>query len=60
MNGSQINNYTSEEISTTETENSDGQKTIQVTIGKMINAHLSQGKADKVMSARYGINARGV
>ena len=56
----EINNYTSEEISTTETENSDGQKTIQVTIGKMINAHLSQGKADKVMSARYGINARGV
>ena len=56
----EINNYTSEEISTTETENSDGQKTIQVTIGKMINAHLSQGKADKVMSARYGVNARGV
>lgn len=56
----EINNYTSEEISTTETENSNGQKTIQVTIGKMINAHLSQGKADKVMSARYGVNARGV
>lgn len=56
----EINNYTSEEISTTETENSDGQKTIQVTIGKMINAHLSQGKADKVMSARYGVSARGV
>lgn len=56
----EINNYTSEEISTTETENSDGQKTIQVTIGKMINAHLSEGKADKVMSARYGVNARGV
>lgn len=56
----EINNYTSEEISTTETENSDGQKTLQVTIGKMINAHLSQGKADKVMTARYGINARGV
>lgn len=56
----EINNYTSEEISTTETENSDGQKTLQVTIGKMINAHLSQGKADKVMSARYGVNARGV
>ena len=56
----EINNYTSEEISTTETENSDGQKTIQVTIGKLINAHLSQGKADRVMSARYGVNARGV
>lgn len=56
----EINNYTSEEISTKETENSDGQKTLQVTIGKMINAHLSQGKADKVMTARYGVNARGV
>lgn len=56
----EINNYSSEEISTTETENSDGQKTIQVTIGKMINAHLSEGKADKVMSARYGVNVRGV
>lgn len=56
----EINNYTSEEISTTETENSEGQKTLQVTIGKMINAHLSQGKADKVMTARYGVNARGV
>ena len=56
----EINNYTSEEIYTTETENSEGQKTIQVTIGKMINAHLSEGKADKVMSARYGVNARGV
>lgn len=56
----EINNYTSEEISTTETENSDGQKTLQVTIGKMINAHLSQGRADKIMTARYGVNARGV
>lgn len=55
----EINNYSSEEISATESE-IDGQKTIQVTIGKMINSHISEGKADKAMSARYGLSARGV
>ena len=55
----EINNYSSEEISATESE-IDGQKTIQVTIGKMINNHISEGKADKAMSARYGLSARGV
>lgn len=54
-----INNYSSEEISATESE-IDGQKTIQVTIGKIINSHISEGKADKAMSARYGLSARGV
>ena len=55
----EINNYSSEEISATESE-IDGQKTIQVTIGKLINSHISEGKADKAMSARYGLSARGV
>lgn len=55
----EINNYSSEEISATESE-IDGQKTIQVIIGKMINSHISEGKADKAMSARYGLSARGV
>lgn len=55
----EINNYSSEEISATESE-IDGQKTIQVTIGKLINSHISEGKADKSMSARYGLSARGV
>lgn len=55
----EINNYSSEEISATEA-GIDRQKTIQVTIGKMINSHISEGKADKAMSARYGLSARGV
>lgn len=55
----EINNYSSEEISATETE-IDGQKTIQVTIGKLINNHIAEGKADRAMSARYGLAAKGV
>lgn len=55
----EINNYSSEEISATESE-VDGQKTIQVTIGKLINNHIAEGKADRAMSARYGLAAKGV
>lgn len=55
----EINNYSSEEVKATETE-IDGQKTIQVTIGKLINNHIAEGKADRAMSARYGLAAKGV
>ena len=55
-----INNYSTEEVSATETVGDDGQRQLEVTIGTLINGHISSGKADKVLSARYGIKAQGV
>lgn len=54
-----IKNYSGAEVQTSEsTEN--GQRRIDVMIGAAINSHISSGKADKVMSSRYGIRAQGV
>ena len=55
-----INNYSTEEVAATETVGDDGQRQLEVTIGTLINGHLSSGKADKALSARYGIKAQGV
>ena len=55
-----INNYSTEEVSATETVGDDGQRQLEVTIGTLINGHISSGKADKALSARYGIKAQGV
>lgn len=55
-----INNYSTEEVAATETVGDDGQRQLEVTIGTLINGHISSGKADKALSARYGIKAQGV
>ena len=55
-----INNYSAEEVAATETVGDDGQRQLEVTIGTLINGHISSGKADKVLSARYSIKAQGV
>ena len=55
-----INNYSTEEVSAMETVGDDGQRQLEVTIGTLINGHISSGKADKALSARYGIKAQGV
>ena len=55
-----INNYSTEEVAATETIGDDGQRQLEVTIGTLINGHISSGKADKALSARYGIKAQGV
>ncbi len=55
-----INNYGSENVTAEETSDETGQRRLEVTIGSMINSHLSGGKADKAMKARYGLKAQGV
>ena len=55
-----INNYGSEEVKAEETTGENGQRRLEITIGSMINRHLSGGMADKAMSSRYGIKAKGV
>jgi tape measure domain-containing protein len=37
-----------------------GNKQIDVIIGKLIDGHIASGKADKAMTARYGVKAKGV
>ncbi len=54
-----IHNYSSEEIRTQETENPDGSRQFEITIGALINQHIGSGRADKTMRARYGITAQG-
>lgn len=55
-----INNYGSEEVRAEETTGENGQRQLEITIGTLINRHISGGMADKAMSSRFGIKARGV
>lgn len=55
-----INNYGNEEVSATESTTEDGQRKLEITIGTMINKHLSDGSADRALKSRYGIRAQGV
>ena len=55
-----INNYSSETVDAQESTGEDGKRKLEITIGAMINQHLSKGNADKAMSSRYGIKAKGV
>lgn len=55
-----INNYGNEEVSATESTTEDGQRKLEITIGAMINRHLSDGSADRALKSRYGIRAQGV
>ena len=55
-----INNYSSENVTATEKEGEGGERQLEITIGSMINKHISSGKADKSLGSRYGLKAKGV
>lgn len=55
-----INNYSSEKITAEEKTDMDGQRKLEITVGAMINQHISGGKADKALGSRYGLKAQGV
>lgn len=55
-----INNYSNEKITAEEKTDMDGQRKLEITVGAMINQHISGGKADKALSSRYGLKAQGV
>jgi tape measure domain-containing protein len=54
-----IINNSGAEVRQEETETADGAKQIDITIGEMINRHITSGKADRVMG-RYGLRVSGV
>jgi len=54
-----INNNSGAEVRQEETETADGIRQIDITIGEMINRHITSGKADRAMG-RYGIRAAGI
>jgi hypothetical protein len=53
-------NNSGAEVQQEEIEDADGNMQIDVIIGDMVNRHISSGKADRVMSGRYGLRAAGV
>lgn len=55
-----INNYGNEEVTASESTTENGQRKLEITIGAMINRHLSDGSADRALKSRYGIRAQGV
>lgn len=55
-----INNYGNEEVTASESTAENGQRKLEITIGAMINRHLSDGSADRALKSRYGIRAQGV
>lgn len=55
-----VNNYGNEEVTAEEiTDETSGQRKLEITIGAMINNHLSGGKADKALKTRYGLKVQG-
>jgi len=54
-----IINNSGAEVQQEETETADGGRRIDITIGEMINRHITSGKADRAMG-RYGLRASGV
>lgn len=56
-----VNNYGSEEVTTEETTDEEtGSRTLEITIGAVINSHIANGKADKALKNRYGLKVQGV
>jgi hypothetical protein len=55
-----IINNSGAEVKQEEYEDGDGNKQIDVIIGDLVNSHLGSGKADRVLSGRYGLRAAGV
>ena len=55
-----VNNYSSEKVEAKESQGEGGERQLEITIGSMINKHISSGKADKSLGSRYGLKAKGV
>ena len=55
-----INNYSSEKVEAKESQGEGEERQLEITIGSMINKHISSGKADKSLGSRYGLKAKGV
>lgn len=55
-----VNNYSSEQVTARATEGEDGQQRLEITVGSMINRHISSGKADKSLGSRYGLKPQGM
>lgn len=55
-----VNNYSSETVTATESQGEGGERQLEITIGGMINKHITSGKADKSLGSRYGLKAKGV
>lgn len=56
-----VNNYSGEEVSAQESvDETTGQRTLEITVGALINSHIASGKADKALKGRYGLKVQGV
>lgn len=55
-----VNNYSSEKVEVKESQGEGEERQLEITIGSMINKHISSGKADKSLGSRYGLKAKGV
>lgn len=55
-----VNNYSSEKVEAKESQGKGGERQLEITIGSMINKHITSGKADKSLGSRYGLKAKGV
>jgi lambda family phage tail tape measure protein len=55
-----IINNSGGEVKQEEHEDGEGNRQIDVIIGDLVNNHLGSGKADRVLSGRYGLRAAGV
>ncbi|MBQ4331372.1 MAG: tape measure protein [Spirochaetaceae bacterium] len=55
-----VNNYSSEKVEANESQGEGGERQLEITIGSMINKHITSGKADKSLGSRYGLKAKGV
>lgn len=54
-----VNNYSSETVAAKESQGEGGMRQLEITIGSMINKHITGGKADKSLGSRYGLKAQG-
>lgn len=52
--------YSDEPVKVNDTTDGSGQRKIEIMVGSMINRHLSDGSADRVLKSRYGLKAQGV
>jgi phage-related minor tail protein len=55
-----IINNSGQEAEKKESEDANGNRQIDVIVGRMINQHLSSGKADGVVTGRYDVRVRGM
>ena len=54
-----IINATGASVQTKSKDGANGGRELQIMIGQIVNDHLAQGRADRVMGSRYGLGYRG-